>query len=571
MSAARRLGARLDLIWVGLGVVLLAAAGLRAWGIKQGLPFAYNVDEDAHFVPQAIGMFGHSYNPGYFLNPPAFTYVLHFVFAVWFGGRDGVAHAYATNPTEVFVLARAVAGLLGVVAVWLLYLAGARLFDRRTGLLAAALLAFAFLPVFYSHVALNDVPTLAPLTLSLLGTALVLRTGSAWSYALAGAGVGLAAATKYTGGIVVLPLLGAALLHWRDGQAPRRALIGLVAAGALALACFVLANPFSVLDFHAFHQGLSTQASASAGSDGSKLGLTQSSGILYYLWTFTWGLGWAPAIAALIGGLLLIRFDWHLALVLVPAPVVFLILAGTQQRYFGRWLMPALPFAALLASYAVWAAVGLVRDRRPRLAPAAGAILALGLLVQPVWDSIRNDVVLSRPDTRASARAWMVANVPAGSKIVMEPAFPNSWLNDPGKFVAQSRDGARWRKYRTSLTTNASVGTAIPGRTGRTLRVEDYERTLRPRLLFVYRHLGYCWVVTGSTQYGRAYNAPKQVPEALAYYAELRKTADVVYHVAPWSHPVKFNFDWSFDYFPGAYERPGAEVTIYRLRNCTPS
>ncbi len=64
--------------------------------------------------------------------------------------------------------------LLGTIALWLLYLTGARLFSRPAGLLASAILAVAFLPVFYAHLAVNDVPTLAPLTLSLLGSAGVL-------------------------------------------------------------------------------------------------------------------------------------------------------------------------------------------------------------------------------------------------------------------------------------------------------------------------------------------------------------------------------------------------------------
>jgi hypothetical protein len=29
---------------------------------------------------------------------------------------------------------------------------------------------------------------------------------------------------------------------------------------------------------------------------------------------------------------------------------------------------------------------------------------------------------------------------------------------------------------------------------------------------------------------------------------------------------VKFNFDWTFDYYPLAYTRPGPEMTIYRLQ-----
>ena len=28
---------------------------------------------------------------------------------------------------------------------------------------------------------------------------------------------------------------------------------------------------------------------------------------------------------------------------------------------------------------------------------------------------------------------------------------------------------------------------------------------------------------------------------------------------------MKFNFDWTFDYYPLAYNRPGPVMTIYRL------
>ena len=51
--------------------------------------------------------------------------------------------------------------------------------------------------------------------------------------------------------------------------------------------------------------------------------------------------------------------------------------------------------------------------------------------------------------------------------------------------------------------------------------------------------------------------------------------ADVVFHASPYRRgatPVKFNFDWSFDFYPLAYARPGPEMTVYRLRNgrCAP-
>ena len=67
--------------WIAGALGIFAVAlGLRLWGIRHGLPYVYNADENSHFVPRAIGMFGHSPNPNYFINPPAYTYVLYALF-----------------------------------------------------------------------------------------------------------------------------------------------------------------------------------------------------------------------------------------------------------------------------------------------------------------------------------------------------------------------------------------------------------------------------------------------------------------------------------------------------------
>src|SRR4029077_17934077 len=92
-------------------------------------------------------------------------------------------------------------------------------FDRRVGLVAAGLMAVAFLPVFYSHLALNDVPTLIGVTLALIGVGGIARRGSAIDFVVAGAGLGLGCATKYTAGIVLLPIVGAAVARRRAGRA----------------------------------------------------------------------------------------------------------------------------------------------------------------------------------------------------------------------------------------------------------------------------------------------------------------------------------------------------------------
>jgi hypothetical protein len=551
-----------------LAVLLLGTLALRLWGIKQGLPYSYNVDEATHFVPRAVAFFGHDLNPRYFLNPPGYSYLLHVVFELWFGSSDAVTRAYATDPTNVFVVARVLAAVLGTIAVWLTYVAGARLFTRNVGLLAAAILSVAFLPVFYSHLALNDAPTLAPVALSLYGIAGVMRRGRRRDYAIAGIGIGLSAATKYTGGITLLCLV-AACVSDAAGESFWRAARRCLGALVLALAAFLIANPYAVLDFSSFQAGVSSQASLAAGQDPVKLGATPGSGITYYLWTFTWGLGWGPTVAALGGSaLLLLRRRIMMALVLLPAPIAFIVFMGEQQRFFGRWLMPIFPIVALLGAYgAVEGARWLVRWTRLR--PSfVGMLTVVLLLAQSLVAVLHNDAVLSRPDTRNLTRAWMVGHVPAGAKIVIEPVVADNWAADIGHALPWTPSGERWRRFATWLTDIGENGNPLPAGQRRFVLVDQYERTLRPALLDEYVARGFCWLVVGSLQAGRAFAQPQAAPAAVQYYAALANRARLLYHVSPFSsgaHPVPFSFDWSIDYYPRQYRRPGPEMSVYRL------
>jgi 4-amino-4-deoxy-L-arabinose transferase-like glycosyltransferase len=528
--------------WLLAGL-LLAALGLRLWSIRYGLPWVYNRDEEFHFVPVAVRMFGGSFNPHYFENPPALTYVLYAVFRLRFHGA-GFRHAFAANPTAAYEAARVVVTLIGTASVALVYWAGTRWFDKRVALLAAALIAFGFLPAFYSKFALNDAVTLAPVAVALAMIAIAWQRGRTWQWAAAGAAIGVATAVKYTAGAMLLPLAIALLLHWWDGdRRVLRLLTPAVVAGIAFGVAFLILNPYAIADFSTFKHQVANQSATAGGA--AKLGQSNTPGWLYYLWTLTWGLGWVPAVAAVGGGVLMLRENWRRGLVLVVFPVFMFLFLGGQARHFGRWFMPAYPAIVLLAGYgAIRAADWIGRGRRWASWAVAG--VAVLMLAQGLAATIRVDSVLARNDTRYLAQQWIFGNIPAGKGVVVEPFVPEGWLARPNRAGPE-----RYRLYPIKPPFQA------------------YEKKLDASLIDTYRQGGYCWVVVASHQKQRGLQA--KLPGAIGYYQRLNRESDRTALFDPWRRGADrpgFNFDMSFDYYPTAFVRPGPFIEVHHLRGC---
>jgi len=365
-------------------------------------------------------------------------------------------------------------------------------------------------------------------------------------------------------------LLAAIAARYLDGgaEAARRALGGLALAGASALAAFLIANPYALLDYHGFHAELVHQQTLSSEAQG-KLGAPKDGGLEYYLWSLTWGLGWAPTLAALGGALTVWRSERRLGWLLVPAALAFLAFMGLQGRYFGRWLLPIFPVLCLLgAFFVVWLIDWSGRSLSgPGLRAALAGLFVVALLIQGLIFSVHLGLVLSRADTRNLTRAWLVEHIPAGAKIVAEPVELEEWAREVKPGSATVSNPYRWQLYPALALRIAADGSIAPSFIHE-VGIENYETTLYPALIDFYEREGYCWVITGSTESGRAFADPRVVPDALVYYRKLARDGEVVYRASPYAAgqgPVAFNFDWSFDYYPMAYARPGPQMTVYRL------
>lgn len=531
-----------------LAGILVSGLILRLWGIGHGLPVVYNLDEYAHFTESAVKMFSAGYNPHYFQNPPAFTYLLHVLFTFAYGGPGAgltVRQLFNGDPTELYTIARVTSALMGVGAAWILYFAGKRMYGAGVGLVATAFISFTFLPVHYSHLALNDVPTLLPLCLGFFGLAGIIQKGRLTDYVIAGAGLGLATATKYTAAALSVSIFIAwAIRAFDDRENAKREFGYLVGAGAVAALVFVIANPFSVLDADAFVSGVRRQQRLSAGV--SKLGTDDVTGWGYYAWTLTWGWGWIPLALSLGGAGLALKRDWRKALPWVAFAVIVWLFMGKQERFYARWLMPVYPVLAVFAAYAVIELANLARER---WRVAAAVAIAAVALAGPLAHVLHNNIVLTRSDTRDQAKAWLLENVGEGEKVAIELIGPRPYFNAGGE-----RGGEPQFNY-------------YPLPTG--TEVEKYAQKLSPALIDTYAREGYCTVVVGSIQKGRVTKDPSAAPAAASeYYAALDDRAKLVKSfspVRPGARLPRFNFDISYNWYPLAYSRPGPRIDVYRL------
>ena len=503
--------------------------------------------------------------PDYFINPPAFTYLLHAAFALGFGGRDGVS-ATPTRPTRPtsFALARALS-------------ARAR---RGRGRAAGVGRRAAVRPprrLRRRRAAGGRVPArpLQPLRAQRRADAraAVPRAGRRRRRLRARADARLRARRRRRSGWPArrsTPAGSCCCRCWRPPRSARtrrsaRRIGGLALAARLALAAFLVANPFALLDFGSFRDGLNEQSAASS-DGGGKLGLTAEQ--RDRLLPRDADLG--PRLAAGAGGGRRRGRCWRCAtggarscwcppLVAVPRSSWA---RRTASSPAGCCRLPAPVPARRLRRAAAARARWL---RRPALGAAARGRRRAAVRAGPrVRDPQRPSC--SPATTRAQlARDWMVENVPAGTKVVIEPVAPDSWASDPGRALrGATGNGARWAKWPTSRSRIKPDGTPRKGGLGPIVKLEDYERTLFPQLVGSVRRPrllhGADRLDPVRPRAGRARGRPAGDP--LLRRAAAQRAASCSPSA---SRSRTFSFDFSFNSYPLAFDRPGPEIVIYRL------
>lgn len=495
---------------LGLFAVLACAAILRFWEIGHGIPYAVSVDEPEIVERAFMMMKSGDLHPRFFDYPGLTIYIQLVVSIARFivGAVTGTWTSLDQATTESFYLwGRIVTASFGIATVMLVYHIGMR-WGARHALLASGLMAVMPLHVRYSHYVLTDVPLTFFVTLTLLLSLVAHEKNQMGAFALAGAAAGLAAATKYNGGLaLILPLIAC----WMTVPArPSRLACSLAAIGASAVA-FVVAAPYTLLDLPGFLDAFARLSGLyrNAPAPAETIAIT-------YLKHLRLTMG-TPALLLALGGLVfgtvrLVRgpgrVRWALA---VAFPIVHFLMISQQQIVYGRYLLPLIPELCVLAAAAVVSGVSVLRRYEIPRAPRTALIAALTIaaLLPPALQAAAWDRTLGAVSTVDLAYTWVQANIPHGSSVVVEA---RNLLLPPSMFKTRNVPQLRQRTY------------------------EDY----------VAKHTDY--FIASSQSYGPYLAAPHQFPDEYEDYMRL------------------FGQSRELARFTPSEAHPGPELRIFKVR-----
>jgi 4-amino-4-deoxy-L-arabinose transferase-like glycosyltransferase len=420
MTSVSRDLARTSTSRAGLLLALAASALLRFWALPQGVPFSVQVDEPEVMLRAVRMMRTGDLNPHFFDYPTLYMYVQALVAVVRFliGAMRGQWASLAQAPPEAFyVWGRAVTAAAGTATVWVVYRAGMR-WGSRTALLAAAMFAVMPLHVRESHFVLTDAPATFFVMLTLLLSFRAHERATIGAFAVAGMAAGLAAATKYNAALAgALPLVAWAATPGLRGS--RIATPFAIVGGMIA--AFLVAAPYSFLDLPTF---LNQFARLSSEYRGAIPPEPPAQTYLKHLRIAYGSAGGVIVVAGMALGVFRViagpgRLKWALATLF---PLLYFRFIANQNIVYARYLLPMLPFLSLLGAAAVVAAVDFAQHARlPRTARTAIIVgLTLAAIVPPAYTAISFDAAAAKVWTTEQAYAWILREIPAGSRVTLE-------------------------------------------------------------------------------------------------------------------------------------------------------
>ncbi len=467
-----------------LAGILLIKFLFNVYGINWGLPDRWNIDEQVAAVLRMIAEKAY-YSTVDLWHPTFYKLTLAIFIAPYLAYLKlsgypletvgdaasvswiklaQVAPDFAAN---IFIVGRLYSALLGVVAVYLVYLAAKLISGKEVGIYAAFIMALSTGFISVNHFAKSTSLSLVLNVLVLyLSIAAVKKNKFVKHIIFASFVAGLATATKYDAGISVIYIIAAYFMHIVKTDMRERNLIlrylrpGII-AGCLTVFMFgvFVGWPAYFIKHDMFvKNGMENPVAVIQG------GITIYGPAIKF---FT-GLGKLVADFNLLlstfifGGFiyLCVKFKKFPKEILIPVamlPVYFfytsVFLFPQTHSCMTKLIVQSFPVLAIVGGFAVFF---FLKNKQVGTAPKI-AIIILVLAYSLVYDA-RAVTVFSNKDTRYSSTQWILKNIPEGATV--EHLQDSQWLFAPSTIVDKYQMvyyGRNSMKYAKSLYFNSNL------------------------------------------------------------------------------------------------------------------
>jgi len=338
-----------------------------------------------------------------------------------------------------YFIGRLAMAMLGSLTLYFVYAIGKKLFNSYVGIIASLCLAIAPLHVLHSKIIRPDIATTAMILMAFYclyafddkknNKNLMI---SCYLFA------GFAIAAKYTSGLVIIPIL----IYCLTADNRERGILNLRyisdffkletnSSRALfyIFFAFFITSPFVFLDLRQTLMNLAIEARS------EHVGQERLAGIQNHIWYIKGVLingigGLFFALLAFLGLLLvLIRKSYRNYIFFLFPLVYYAAIVGFGNLRFYRWLIPILPFEALLfgiGSYAVYKYVITFSSAKlyKKIVAAVSILILIAASLPVITHNINKDIILTKKDTRTTAKEWIEKNIPENARIAAEDDTP---------------------------------------------------------------------------------------------------------------------------------------------------
>ncbi|MGI8923126.1 MAG: glycosyltransferase family 39 protein [Fimbriimonadales bacterium] len=437
-------------VWIAAGIVFLIAFGFRLTGIGWGLP-SENRHQSLH--PDEV-LIKEVADRTPYLRPGFYNYGTLYLTALKVGTDMGRSYGWVKEGTSVprwqtdqdihrtgrIISAAAGAATVAIVFATLLML---------TGLLGSSVGALSLLVasghVVHSRFQTSDVMATLFVAAAIHFTVRLLRPqGAPFRQTMAAAvAIGLAAGTKYSGALMIIPLLLA--IWWTDPKSFfRTAAIAVVSF----VFVFVLATPGIILESSRFWIGFTYELAHSAAGHGIVFANTASA-FAYQISNILEAFGIVPAVLGTVGiaYMAIKRHRW--ALILALFMLIYYFTIGRAEVKFLRYVLPLLPILAI----GVGVLVGKLHRRGGYYRVATGAaVFLVGASLAGSRGAIAMTGFMARQDPRDQAAAWLdkqngTIGFVSDPWFYSPPLFPDTGLLSPKARLEAMEQNPRLVRY----------------------------------------------------------------------------------------------------------------------------